>query len=160
MIAESRASGLLIVMTLGVGLFFTLLPLPDVLAAIRPLFYPATVLFWVLIQPGRFGLIAAWGCGILLDVIYGAPLSEHGLALAVAAYAVIRMRNLLWGFPVWQQAVMLAPIFLLYEFVLFWIDGVAGASVNPWWRWLPVLSTVIVWPFWAGLLERVAEIEV
>jgi rod shape-determining protein MreD len=111
-------------------------------------------------QPMSFGLIAAWCCGILIDVIYGTPFGEHGLALAVAGYAVIRMRELLWTFPVWQQSVLLLPVFVLYEFVLFWIDGVAGAEVNQWWRWLPVLTTAVIWPFWASILERIAEFEV
>jgi rod shape-determining protein MreD len=67
---------------------------------------------------------------------------------------------LLWTFPVWQQSVLLLPVFVLYEFVLFWIDGVAGAEVNQWWRWLPVLTTTVIWPFWASILERIAEFEV
>lgn len=160
MIIERRVSGLLILATLGVALFLTLVPLPATLAAARPAMYPATVLFWVLMQPLGFGLLAAWGCGILMDAVYGTPLGEHGVALAVAAYVVIKMRELLWTFPIWQQGVLLLPAFTVYTFVLFWIDGVAGAEVNLWWRWLPVLSTAVIWPFWATLLERIAELEV
>lgn len=160
MITERRVSGLLIVATLGVALFLTLLPLPDRLAAARPAIYPATVLFWVMMQPLSFGLLAAWGCGILIDVVYGTPFGEHGVALAVAAYVVIRMRDLLWTSPFWQQSVLLLPVFVVYEFVLFWIDGVAGAEVDQWWRWLPVLTTAVIWPVWATLLERIAEYEV
>ena len=160
MIIERRVSGLLILATLGGALFLALLPLPDALSAIRPAIYPATVLFWVLMQPASFGLLAAWACGILIDVIYGTPLGEHGLALAIAGYAVIRMRELLWTLPIWQQGILLLPVFILYEFALFWIDGVAGAEVNQWWRWLPVLTTTVIWPFWASLLERIAEFEV
>ena len=55
---------------------------------------------------------------------------------------------------------LLLPVFILYEFALFWIDGVTGAEVNQWWRWLPVATTVLVWPLWASLLERIAELEV
>ncbi|MES1925811.1 rod shape-determining protein MreD [Salinisphaera sp. T31B1] len=160
MIINHHISGLLILFTLGVGLILTLLPAPDAIAAARPAFYPATVLFWVLMQPLRFGLLTAWACGILIDVIYGTPFSEHGLALAVAAYAVVKLRELLWAFPLWQQGLLLTPVFVLYEFVLFWIDGVAGAEVDQWWRWLPIATTVLVWPVWAFVLERLAELEV
>ncbi|ROO27176.1 hypothetical protein SAOR_09205 [Salinisphaera orenii MK-B5] len=160
MITNHHVSGLMILFTLAIGLLLTLLPLPEALAAARPAFYPATVLFWVLMQPLRFGLVAAWVCGILIDVIYGTPFAEHGLALAVAAYLVVQMRELLWSFPPWQQSLLIAPAIVAYEFVLFWIDGVAGAEVNQWWRWLPVLTTPLIWPLWTFLLERIAEFEV
>jgi len=160
MIINRRVSGLMIVFTLAAALILTLLPLPAVLAAPRPAFFTATVLFWVLMQPARVGMVAAWCCGVMIDVLYGTPFSEHGLAMAVAAYAVISMRQMLWTFPLLQQALMMLPIFAVYEFVLFWIDGVAGADVNQWWRWLPVLSSTVIWPLWAFILEQVADFEV
>lgn len=160
MIINQRVSGLMIVFTLALGLILTLLPLPPSLAAPRPAFFTATVLFWVLMQPRRFGLVAAWCSGIMIDVLYGTPFSEHGLAMAVAAYGVLKLRELLWAFPVLQQALLMLPIFAAYEFVLFWIDGVAGADVSLWWRWLPVLSSTVIWPIWVFFLERLAEFEV
>ncbi len=160
MIANTQVSSLLIGATLGVGIVLALLPLPEWAAIMRPAFYVATVLFWVLMQPLRFGVVAAWCCGILIDVLYGTPLSQHGLALAVAAYLVVKLRELLWTFPLWQQALLLLPVFAAYEFVLFWIDGVNDADVDMLWRWLPVVTSTLIWPFWAFCLERVAELEV
>ncbi|MDA3920657.1 MAG: rod shape-determining protein MreD [Salinisphaera sp.] len=160
MIIHRQVGALMIGFTLIISLLLILLPLPATLGALRPAFYTATVLFWVLMQPQRFGLVAAWCAGVMIDVLYGTPLSEHGLAMAVAAYVVIKLRPLLWTFPVIQQAAVMLPIFAIYEFVLFWIDGVAGADVDLWWRWLPVLSSSLVWPAWAFLLERIAEFEV
>lgn len=160
MIIHQRVSGLMILFTLAVSLVLILLPLPNILAAVRPALFTATVLFWVLMQPQRFGLIAAWVSGIMIDVLYGTPFSEHGLAMAVAAYGVVKLRELLWTFPVIQQALIMLPVFVVYEFVLFWIDGVAGADVNLWWRWLPALSSAVIWPIWAFILERLAEFEV
>lgn len=160
MIISSHVSGLLIGGTLAVGLVLSLLPVPAPWTLLRPEFYPATVLFWVLMQPPRVGVGLAWCGGILIDVVYGTPLTEHGLALAVAAYLVVRLRELLWTFPFWQQALLLAPVFTIYEFVLFWIDGVAGVDINQWGRWLPIATTVLIWPIWAAILERIAELEV
>ncbi len=160
MINHNRVSGLLIVFTLGLALILNLLPLPATWAAARPAFYPATVLFWVLMAPSRFGLVAAWCCGLLIDVLYGTPLAEHGLALAIAAYLVVKLRGVLWTFPLIQQALLMTPAFAVYTFVLFWIDSAAGIQANPWWRWLPVASTGIIWPLWAFLLERLAALKV
>lgn len=160
MIVGVRISALMMIATLAAALVLTLIPLPPAIAGARPAFYTMTVLFWVANQPYRFGLLAAWLAGLMIDVIYGTPLAEHGLAMAVAAYGMIKIREWLWGLPLIQQTILLAPVLLVYEFVLFWIDGVAGLDVNPWYRWLPVISSTLLWPVWAYLLERIARVEI
>ncbi|MES1944870.1 rod shape-determining protein MreD [Salinisphaera sp. PC39] len=154
------AGPLLIAGSLALSLILMLVPLPTWAAMARPAFLPATVLFWAMVQPQRFGVIAAWGSGLLMDVVYTTPLGQHGLALAVCAYAVFKLKDLLLDFPAIQQSVVLLPLFLVYEFILFWIDGVNGRSVDPLWRWLPALSTAVVWPLWTLVLERMARPEV
>ncbi|NNC23896.1 rod shape-determining protein MreD [Salinisphaera sp. USBA-960] len=160
MIQNDRVGIFWIAFSVSVSLVVALAPLPTVVAAGRPLFYPATLLFWVLMQPTRFGVGTAWLGGLLLDVIFGTPLGQHALALALAAYATVRLRSILWTLAPLQQLVLLLPIFAGYEFVLFWIDGVMGVSTSMLWRWLPVLTTGLIWPFWSALLERVALLEV
>lgn len=160
MTPNSPVSLVLIAASIALSLVLMLVPLPAWAAAARPAFYPATVLFWALMQPGRFGVIAAWVCGLLMDVVYGTPLGQHALALAVCAFVVFKLKSLLWDFPGLQQAVLLLPLFLVYEFILFWIDGVNGRSVEPLWRWLPALTTAAVWPFWTTILERMTGPEV
>ncbi|MDN5862163.1 MAG: rod shape-determining protein MreD [Salinisphaera sp.] len=146
--------------SLVMALLLTLVPLPVWAALARPSFYAATVLFWALYLPRHFGVIAAWCCGLFLDASYAAPLGQYALALALASFVVIKMRGLLWVLPPLQQAIALLPALLLYEFVLFWIDGVSGRGTDPLWRWLPVLSTAAIWPLWSACLERLVEIEV
>lgn len=160
MIANKQVSGLLIVSSLGCAALLVMLPLPAWATGWRPAFIVITVLFWVLMQPMRFGIGMAWCCGIVIDVLYGTPLSQHGLALAAAAYMVIKLRELLWVSPHWQQALLLIPVLLIYEFVLFWIDGILGFDVAPLQRWLPVVTSALIWPFWALCLERIAEADV
>ncbi|RJS94645.1 rod shape-determining protein MreD [Salinisphaera sp. Q1T1-3] len=160
MIVNARVSIVLMLATLVVSLVLMLVPLPTLIAPFRPAFYTMTVLFWAANQPQRFGLLAAWLAGVVMDILYTTPLSEHGLAMAVATYALIKVRGWLWTMPVVQQTLLIAPILVAYEFVLFWVDGVAGLDVAPSWRWLPVISSTLLWPAWAYLLERIAEFEV
>lgn len=152
--------GLIILISLGLSLLLTLLPLPVALGPARPAFFVMTVLFWSIAQPGLFGVIAAWCCGIVLDVLYGTPFSEHGLALAAAVYFLTKGRTIFLSFSLFQQALAMIPVFVLYEFILFWIDGVANLSVDPLWRWIPVATSAIAWPFWAFLMERWANFDV
>ena len=37
-------------------------------------------------------------------------------------------------------------VWLLYAFLMFWIDGATGHQADPWMRWLPVLTTGVSWP--------------
>lgn len=160
MTPNSPVSFLLMFSSIAIAMVLTLIPLPNGVAIIRPAFFAATVVFWALMQPRSFGVISAWICGLFLDTAYGTPLGEHALALATAAFLAFRLRKLYWSLPLIQQGVALLPVFALYEFVLFWIDGVGNRDVGLLWRWLPVASTVIIWPIWVLILERFAAIEV
>lgn len=157
---KANVSLLLIFSSMALALVLTLIPLPNSVAVGRPAFFAATAIFWAMMQPRRFGIISAWVCGMFLDASYGTPLGQHALALALAAFVVNRLKDLYWGFPILQQSVALLPVFALYEFVLFWIDGASGRTVEPLWRWLPVVSTTLFWPFWVLVLERFAAIDV
>lgn len=160
MTSDSAANPLLILGSLALALVLMLVPLPFWASMARPAFYPATVLFWALSQPRRFGVIAAWLCGMLMDVVYSTPLGQHALALAICAFVVFKLKDLLRDFPLPQQALVLLPVFLVYEFILFWIDGVNGRSVDPLWRWLPAFTTAAIWPLWATFLERITASKV
>lgn len=160
MIPNGPVNPLLIAGSLALALVLMLVPLPAWAAIARPAFYPATVLFWALVQPARFGVFAAWVCGLLMDVVYGTPLGQHALALAVLTFAAFKLKDLFRDAPALQQSVLLLPLLLVYEFILFWIDGVGGRSVDPLWRWLPALTTATVWPLWVVLLERATGTEV
>ena len=160
MTPNANVSLLLIFSSVAIALVLMLVPLPPWAAMARPAVFPATVIYWALMQPRRFNIISAWCCGLLLDASYSTPLGQHALALALAAFVVYRFKDLYWGFSLVQQSVALLPVFALYEFVLFWIDGVQDRSVDPLWRWLPVASTALFWPLWALMLERYADLEV
>lgn len=157
MIANKRVNDLLIAVSLGIAILLIMVPLPAWAMDFRPAFFVITVLFWALMQPTRFGPGLAWCCGLLIDVLYGTPLGQHGLAMAVAAYLVVKSREPLWIFPHWQQALILLPILAVYEFILFWIDGILGLDVAPIQRWLPIITSALIWPVWSWSLERIAE---
>lgn len=160
MAPAGNVSLLLIFSSIAMALVLTLIPLPPWIAIARPAFFAATVIYWALMVPQQFGVVSAWVCGLFLDVSYGTPLGQHALALAAATFLVFRLKDLYWSFPLIQQSVALFPVFALYEFVLFWIDGASGRVVDPLWRWLPVISTMVIWPLWSILLERFAAIDV
>ncbi len=134
-------------------LVLSILPLPESLSVARPAFAAMIVAYWVLNQPRRFGMLAAWLLGLFLDVVHASLLGQHALGLILVAYIIFKLRETLRMFPGWQQAVVLLPVWAIYELVLFWIDGFAGLATEPMWRWVPVLSTTLAWPILTLILH-------
>jgi rod shape-determining protein MreD len=133
---------------------FMLMPLPDWLAFARPALLPLVTLYWVLQMPRRFGLLAGWCLGLLLDVMFGTVLGQHALALVLCCFLVAKFGEFIRSYRLWQQAMLFLPIFLVYEFVLFWLDGLTGRSFDPIWRFAPVVSSALSWPVIAILFGR------
>jgi rod shape-determining protein MreD len=105
----------------------------------------------------RFGLLASWCAGLLLDVLSGSALGQHALAVVVCAFIVIKLNEFIRSYRIWQQALLFLPIFMLYEFILFWMDGLTGRSAEPLWRWAPVVSSTLLWPPLSLLLRRLSR---
>jgi rod shape-determining protein MreD len=144
----------LIVLSLVFALALSFVSLPDWIAFARPALLPMVTLFWVTAMPLRFNLTAGWCLGLLMDVMYGTVLGEHALALVIACFIVARFSDLIRSYRYLLQMLFLLPVFLVYEFVLFWIDGLTGHSADPLWRWAPVASSVLCWPLLSYFLRR------
>ncbi len=135
------------------GLILTIVPLPDVINAWRPAWPAMLVLYWTLHKPERFGLLGAWLVGIAMDTLTGTLLGQHALALMVIAFINLKLLLRIRVFPKGQQALAILMLVLVYEFLLFWVDGVAGFTTSGIARWLPVLSSAALWLPVAALLK-------
>jgi rod shape-determining protein MreD len=142
------------IITLLLALVLTAIPLPEAVAPYRPEWVPLILIFWSLIAPERFGLLTAFWTGLLLDALSGALLGQHALALVIVAYLTIRFHLRIRVFPVWQLSVTVLLLLAVYEFALFWIDGVAGRTVPMIERWAPILSSALVWPLILAYMDN------
>ena len=133
------ASSLVLTLALAV------VPLPDAISAFRPDFVAVVLVYWSLIAPRRFSLLTAFWMGLALDTLTGSLLGQHALALLVIVYLSERFYLRLRVFPVSQLALTVAMLLGLYQFVLFWVDGVAGRTVPLPARWGPPLTGVLLW---------------
>ena len=68
----------------------------------------------------------------------------------------LKMRLRIRAFPILHQSVVVFGLLAIHEFILFWIDGIAGFPVTDWARWLPVLTGALCWPLLTGLYSRLA----
>jgi rod shape-determining protein MreD len=146
----------LIAILLAVSLALTVVPLPDLVEPLRPNFVALTVLWLCLLSVRATGLLLAWTAGLALDALHGMLLGQNALALVLIAYIALKMRLRIRAFPVLHQSVVVGALLGLNEFLLFWIDGLAGHPVTTWTRWVPVLTGAAIWPFLSAFYTRLA----
>jgi rod shape-determining protein MreD len=153
-LAAPRESRPLVYVTALAGLLLTLLPLPLYLAMLRPPFLVLVVLYWSTMTPRAGGIFIGFLAGMLLDVLQGSQLGEHGLALAFITYLAVRLHLLTRAKPIFEQSLFALVALLLYESLLWAIDGWSGHPINDPTRWLHALTGAAIWPLVVGLLGR------
>ena len=132
-------------------------PLPSMLEPYRPNFVALTVLWFCLLSPRLLGLTYAWGAGLALDGFKGVLLGQHALTLTIIAYLASKLRLQVRAFPPLQQSAVILALLWLHEFLLFWLDGVAGHAVTDWRRWLSVPVSAACWPLVTAFYARFAS---
>ena len=147
MIKDRASRRLPVMLTFIIGLILTIMPLPDSVQAFRPDWLAMLVIFWAMRLPRTWSVGTAWIVGIILDVSHGTLLGQHALALCVVAFITVRLHLLMRVFPMPQLTITVLPILATYQFLLFWINGVAGVDAPSIAYWGPVISGTVLWPF-------------
>jgi rod shape-determining protein MreD len=143
--------------SLLVAVVFQLIKLPDLLAAARPAWVPLILAYWALREPRISTLFPAFVVGLLMDVLFGTALGQHSLGLVIVIYLVERLRGIFILFPLWQATFALIPAWVLYSFLMFWVDGTTQHNADAWLRWLPILSTTLFWPLLFSVMEALRQ---
>jgi rod shape-determining protein MreD len=136
------------------ALALTVVPLPEVMVPFRPDFVPVVLLYWSLLSPRPFGLLTAFWTGLALDTLSGALLGQHALALLLIVYLSQRLYLRIRLFPLSQLTLVVVGLLSLYQFMLFWIDGVAGRTVPIMERWGPIVGGTVLWTAALLLVHR------
>ncbi len=72
-------------------------------------------------------------------------LGQNALALLTVVYLADKFHLRFRVFPVSQLAITVFVLLFLYEFILFWIDGIVGRNVPFAERWVPPFTGTLVW---------------
>ncbi|MGI9271614.1 MAG: rod shape-determining protein MreD [Woeseiaceae bacterium] len=134
------------IITMLVALMLMVMPLPDWLEAFRPDWLALTLIYWAMMLPRTWSVGSAWLIGIVLDVAQGTLLGQHALALCFVVFVTVRFHLLMRVFPTSQLTATVFSLLALYQFILFWINGVAGVSAPAVAYWGPVISGTVLWP--------------
>jgi rod shape-determining protein MreD len=138
-----------LISVLLLGLVLTIIPIPHLLAGIRPPWVLLVILYIQFYIPTAFNLVLIVSMGLCLDVLLSTLLGEHVLALVITTWiASTRVRRFhLFALP--QQMALITLFCCIYEVVLYLIDVYQGYNHSL----LMVLGTTLIslmlWP-WAS----------
>ena len=140
-----------------VALMLAMAPLPDWAEAFRPGWVVLTLIYWSMTFPGSYSVGTAWIAGLVLDVAQGTLLGQHALALSVVIYVTVKFHLQLRQFPLLQLMATVFALLALFQFILFWITGVAGVEATASSYWGPVLAGTVMWPVLSAVLMNVRQ---
>ncbi len=153
------ARNLPVLLTIILALMLMMMPLPDSVSAFRPDWVALIMIFWTMSVPRRISVGVAWFVGIVVDVSQGTLLGQHALALCAVAYVTVKFHLLMRVFPLMQLTATIFALLALYQFLLFWINGIVGINAPSISYWAPVISGTLIWPllytFVSGVRYRV-----
>jgi rod shape-determining protein MreD len=150
---EVRSSGTRVTLSVIVALIFAIMPFPEAIAPAKPHLLLLFVIYWALSAPRVAGLMFAWFCGLAIDLLKGPLLGQHAVAFLLIAFLTHKFQLRMRIFPIYHQTLTVFMLLALYEFLLFWIDGIIGQAVTTWMRWLPVLTGTLLWPVLVAMLD-------
>ncbi len=145
----------MILLSFLIALLLTTIPLPGALTDWRPAWLALMLIFWCMVLPERIGVGIAWLLGLILDAHAGALLGQNALALSLIAYLTLRLQKQIRAFPPLQHTILICMFLLLLQFINLWIRGIMGVPPQSWLFWAPVVSSVLLWPFFFYLMNRI-----
>jgi rod shape-determining protein MreD len=141
-----RAGSQPVFLSIIVALLLVIAPLPDWALAFRPDFVTLTLMYWAMNLPQKYSVGWAWIIGLILDVATGPLLGQHALALSLVIYVTVKFHLQFRQFPILQLSTTVFALLALYQFILFWVNGVAGIAAPTAYYWGPVISGALLWP--------------
>ena len=144
----------LIALSFLIGIFLTIIPLPQWAIWLRPQFIFAILLFWVITSPSQCGVGTAFIVGLLMDLVTGTPIGEHAAVFVFLIYIVLKLHAAIMHFPPVQQAGVIA-IFTAFNAILqSLILSFAGHSTHVGLYALSAITTAMIWPWLFALLDK------
>ena len=133
-------------MSVLAALALTIMPLPAAIEVFRPDWVMLMLIYWAIVAPQKYSVGTAWLVGIVMDVAQGTMLGQHALTMCLIVFVTIRFHLQMRVFPLTQLTLTVMAMLSVYQFLLFWINGVAGVTAPATVYWGPVITGTLIWP--------------
>lgn len=162
MVTVQKNNGLIYLCT-SVSIFFgvllQVLPLATEINSWRPQFLLLIVIFWLVRSPFHHGITFAWLTGLLLDIFMGELIGRYAIIFALCAYLLQLLRQRLHNFSIFHQTFLVFLLVWLSQCLLYSITLIFRASWIGGAFFIPALTSALVWPALAWLLNKLLRIQ-
>lgn len=146
MATEYSSRKLPVLMCVVFALMLAISPMPEWAEDFRPDWVALTLIYWSMLLPRTYSVGFAWVIGLIVDVAQGTLFGQHALALCFVIYITVKLHLQMRVFPLLQMTATVFALLAIYQFILFWINGVAGINAPAITYWGPVVSGTLIWP--------------
>tara|TARA_B100000035_G_C21034628_1_gene570203 strand:+ start:838 stop:1299 length:462 start_codon:yes stop_codon:yes gene_type:complete len=135
---------LIILITVILGLFITLITLP--LGYYAPEWMLLVIVYWAIAVPSNNKMVLAFLSGIIVDIVFGQALGISSLFYVVLIYFILRLYNSLRYMTIIQQAVVLFFFIFIKQHLLVWAYYIIGRNIDYQALLISAIITAFVWP--------------
>ena len=142
-------------LSLVVALALWAWPLPDSYAPWQPQWVAMTLIFWMIMRPGKVGFGMAWAAGLLSDLVAGNWVGIHVFSYCTIVFLCIRFHQVL-QFSDTQQKLFPVGLLLVLHMGYLHLFSIFLSNVNPgllYWASLP--TSLLVWPALYYLMKKI-----
>jgi rod shape-determining protein MreD len=135
---------IIIILTLFLGLIFSLMILP--LGYIAPEWLLLINIYWAIALPSNNKIFLAFLSGFLVDIVLGQPLGISSLSYVIFIYIILNLYNSLRYMTITQQMVVIFFLLLIKQHFFIWTFYVFGLNIDYQSLIISSFMTSALWP--------------
>ena len=135
---------IIIILTLFLGLIFSLIILP--LGYVAPEWLLLINIYWAIALPSNNKIFLAFLSGFLVDIVLGQPLGISSLSYVIFIYIILNLYNSLRYMTITQQMVVIFFLLLIKQHFFIWTFYVFGLNIDYQSLIISSFMTSALWP--------------
>ncbi len=144
-----------VMISLFLAVLLSMLNYYDPIQVMIPNWVLLVVIYWSLAAPDQFSIFAAWGVGLLLDIIDLTILGQHALSFAFVALIVSVILPKTLQYSMWIQCIFVTLLSILVIGYEFWINHLAFGYEFSTINWQSGIVAGLMWPLIRVILDNV-----
>ena len=136
---------IIIILTLFLGLMFSLMMLP--LGYIAPEWLLLINIYWAIALPSNRKIFLAFLSGFFVDIVLGQPLGISSLSYVIFIYIILHLYNSLRYMTITQQMVVIFFLLIIKQHFFIWTFYVFGLNIDYQSLIISSFITGALWPF-------------